>query len=247
SGPGIRVDTGGYPGLEISPRYDSLLAKIVATGGDWVAASRRLAAALEEFSREGVSHNLDMLPAMVAAPEYGGCVWATSYIATHFSSLSDHRRGPSLLAANAAPTQERADQHASVHSIAVHAPMSGVISRIDATIGDVVGAGAPLLVVEAMKIEHPITAEQAMSIDVIDVAIGDVVSVDAFVVGGEPADADAVCHPAPDGDWSAEGAEIQRRRQWASKHGGPEKVRRQHDQGKLTARERVEAIADRDS
>src|SRR5262249_7328851 len=33
AGRGVRVDTAGYPGYTVSPRYDSLLAKVVTTGG----------------------------------------------------------------------------------------------------------------------------------------------------------------------------------------------------------------------
>jgi len=42
-------------------------------------------------------------------------------------------------------------------------------------------------------------------------------------------------------DWSAEVAEIARRRQIAAQMGGPEKVARQKREGKLTARERIAA------
>jgi acetyl-CoA carboxylase carboxyltransferase component len=44
--------------------------------------------------------------------------------------------------------------------------------------------------------------------------------------------------------WQREVDEIERRRQFALELGGPEGIRRQHDQGRLTARERIDKLAD---
>ena len=41
AGRGVRVDTAGYPGYTISPHYDSLLAKVITTGGTLEEAARR--------------------------------------------------------------------------------------------------------------------------------------------------------------------------------------------------------------
>lgn len=53
-GPGIRVDSHLYPGYTVPRYYDSLLAKIISRGKDRNEAINRLAAALEEFTAEGV-------------------------------------------------------------------------------------------------------------------------------------------------------------------------------------------------
>ncbi|MHB1594202.1 MAG: hypothetical protein ACYCO9_21015 [Streptosporangiaceae bacterium] len=58
---------------------------------------------------------------------------------------------------------------------------------------------------------------------------------------------DRTAEDGPDQDWSAGVAEIERRRALARRMGGPAKVDRQHAAGKLTARERIDAIADPDS
>jgi len=47
-----------------------------------------------------------------------------------------------------------------------------------------------------------------------------------------------------DEDWSPEVEEIRRRRELAAEMGGPEKVARQHASGRLTARERIDRLAD---
>ncbi|MDP2753505.1 MAG: acetyl-CoA carboxylase biotin carboxylase subunit, partial [Nitrospirota bacterium] len=48
-GPGIRVDTHIYPGYEISPYYDSLVAKIISHGNNRKEAVKIMKRALDEF------------------------------------------------------------------------------------------------------------------------------------------------------------------------------------------------------
>jgi acetyl-CoA carboxylase biotin carboxylase subunit len=64
-GPGVRVDTHLYPGYEIPPYYDSLLAKLVVWGEDRAEALARSARALAEFQVEGVKTNLPFHRAIV--------------------------------------------------------------------------------------------------------------------------------------------------------------------------------------
>ena len=53
-GPGVRVDTHLFSGYEVPRYYDSLLAKVIATGKDRDQAIERLGGALDEFIVEGV-------------------------------------------------------------------------------------------------------------------------------------------------------------------------------------------------
>jgi len=52
-GPGIRIDSHVYSGYVISPYYDSMIGKIIATGKDRAEAIVRLRRALEEFTING--------------------------------------------------------------------------------------------------------------------------------------------------------------------------------------------------
>jgi acetyl-CoA carboxylase, biotin carboxylase subunit len=54
-GPGVRVDTHIFAGYEVPRYYDSLLAKVIATGKDRDQAIERLGGALDEFIVEGVN------------------------------------------------------------------------------------------------------------------------------------------------------------------------------------------------
>jgi acetyl/propionyl-CoA carboxylase alpha subunit len=60
------------------------------------------------------------------------------------------------------------------------APMPGTVVRIFATVGQVVAAGQPLMVLEAMKMEHTITSPSAGQIAAVHVSEGD--QVDAGVI-----------------------------------------------------------------
>jgi acetyl-CoA carboxylase biotin carboxylase subunit len=53
-GPGLRVDTHLEPGAVVPPFYDSLLAKVIAHGGDREEAITRMRGALGRFHVEGV-------------------------------------------------------------------------------------------------------------------------------------------------------------------------------------------------
>ncbi len=59
--PGVRIDAGIREGSEISPHYDSMLAKIIAWGTDREQARRRLCAALEATRVLGVVTNQSFL------------------------------------------------------------------------------------------------------------------------------------------------------------------------------------------
>ena len=58
-GNGVRVDTAAYDGFEITPYYDSMIAKVIVSGRDRTEAIAKMRTALEEMVVVGVSTNLD--------------------------------------------------------------------------------------------------------------------------------------------------------------------------------------------
>ena len=78
AGRGVRVDTAGYPGYTVSPHYDSLLAKVITTGGTLEEAARRAVRALAEFDIAGVPANTGLLQALLQAPGSARTTWAGS-------------------------------------------------------------------------------------------------------------------------------------------------------------------------
>ena len=66
------------------------------------------------------------------------------------------------------------------------APMNGSLIACMVTVGQQVAIGDPLIVVEAMKMEHTITAPQAGTVSEIYFQVGDLVSADAQLLHLEP-------------------------------------------------------------
>ena len=59
-GPGVRVDTHLYQGYRIPSQYDSLIAKLCATGHNRETAIAQMRVALSEFMIEGIEHNVPL-------------------------------------------------------------------------------------------------------------------------------------------------------------------------------------------
>ncbi|MCA9913168.1 MAG: acetyl-CoA carboxylase biotin carboxylase subunit, partial [Anaerolineae bacterium] len=57
-GPGVRVDSGVYSGFEITPYYDSMIAKLITFGETRAVAMARMRRALSEYVIMGVKHNI---------------------------------------------------------------------------------------------------------------------------------------------------------------------------------------------
>lgn len=73
-GPGIRVDSHMVSGADVPPHYDSLIAKIVASGTDRAECIARMKSALAELRVEGITVNADLHSFILedAAFEAGG-------------------------------------------------------------------------------------------------------------------------------------------------------------------------------
>jgi acetyl-CoA carboxylase, biotin carboxylase subunit len=59
-GPGVRVDTFAHEGCEISPYYDSLIAKLMTHGRDRAEAIARMKRSLEVMVVEGIKTNIPL-------------------------------------------------------------------------------------------------------------------------------------------------------------------------------------------
>lgn len=260
SGPGIRVDTAAYAGWVVNPRYDSLLAKVVSSGDDFESAARRGARALVELDIEGLSTNRSLLHAVLTDPDFLLGAWDTGFLAERLAGYGAHTLPASPLAAVAARDEPPAPADATRDEIlpegveVVRAPMTGVVVSIQAPdAGRIVASSATLVVLEAMKMEHAVRAEGPRRIVRTLVAVGDLVEVGTPLLQVQADDTDTVVEPSPgqadeatgvQDDWAPEVAEIAWRSELADGLGGPAKIQRQRATGRLTARERISAIAD---
>ncbi|WP_100811101.1 pyruvate carboxylase [Microbacterium sp. BR1] len=80
-GAGIRLDGGTTAaGSQVSPHFDSMLAKLTCRGRDFPAAVSRARRALAEFRIRGVSTNIPFLQAVLDDPSFVAGDIATSFI-----------------------------------------------------------------------------------------------------------------------------------------------------------------------
>ena len=114
AGPGVRVDTHLAVGAEVSPYYDSLLAKVICWGQDREQARRRMIAALNEFSLSGPQTSAAFLRDVIASAPFARADLSTRFLPEFFPrwQLDEESRRIALLAAalmGAAPTQSRSN------------------------------------------------------------------------------------------------------------------------------------------
>jgi len=85
TGPGVRVDTGVYPGFEITPFYDPLIAKLIVWGETRAQAILRMRRALEEYRIIGVQTNIPFHQTMMDSHRFMGGQYDTRFVEERFS------------------------------------------------------------------------------------------------------------------------------------------------------------------
>ena len=85
---GLRVDAGVEAGYVISPFYDSMIAKLIATGPDRDTAIARLAAALEGTLVAGPKTNASFLHALCLHPDFRKATMDTGLIGRDLAKLA---------------------------------------------------------------------------------------------------------------------------------------------------------------
>jgi acetyl-CoA/propionyl-CoA carboxylase biotin carboxyl carrier protein len=213
-GPGIRVDAGAGRGTTISEFYDSLVAKLICYGADRTEAIRRMRRALDEYRLEGVATTIPFHRLVAWADWFERGDFSTSTVETSIdlSGLPPGAASPGEGRARDVTVElsgkrfairlwERPDAerkkphlpdpgarggHAGVGEI-ITAPMQGTILRVLAEEGEMVVVGAPVLVLEAMKMENMIVANRDGQVKTLKVKAGDSVQLGApLVIIGPP-------------------------------------------------------------
>ena len=240
SGRGVRVDTHGYAGFAVGPRYDSLLAKVIVTAGSVAQAAVRARRALAELDVDGVPVNVALLRALLERPELVDGTLDTAFVDAHLPELV-----PDVVAVERAPAEAPPGTEAALSTT------HGVVVAIEVAEGDVVPAGAELVVLEAMKMQHVVHAGAAGRVDAVAVKVGDTVAAGvpvAFLAPVDDVDAPAQDATATDLDHvRADLAESLGRHESGLDAGRPDPTRRRHEAGRRTARENVDDLLDPDS
>lgn len=93
-GAGVRVDGGTtFTGSEISPHFDSMLAKLTCRGRTFSDAVKRARRAVAEFRIRGVATNIPFLLALLDDPDFAAGRVTTSFIETHPELLTARAPG----------------------------------------------------------------------------------------------------------------------------------------------------------
>jgi propionyl-CoA carboxylase alpha chain len=82
-GPGVRVDSGVAPGLEVGVHYDPMLAKVIAWAPERSAAALALAGALARARLHGVTTNRDLLVNVLRHPAFLAGETDTGFLDRH--------------------------------------------------------------------------------------------------------------------------------------------------------------------
>jgi acetyl-CoA carboxylase carboxyltransferase component/acetyl/propionyl-CoA carboxylase alpha subunit len=254
-GQGVRVDTHLEQGTEVATRYDSLLLKLVVHGGEpgLGPALRKLGRALAELVVEGVETNTDLLRAIVGHGEVVAGRATTRFVEQHLEELletaaghadaeGEHPRVEPGRIPGGAPEPSTGEGREVIRS-----PLTGTVVQVVAA-GDEVVADQPLVLVEAMKMEHVVAARTAGRVDRVLVDVGDEVTTHAPLLVFEPAEggtqADADEEPVDLDHLRPELEELLRRRHQLSDAARREAVDRRHATGLRTARENLGDLCD---
>lgn len=83
-GPGIRVDSGIFPGYTVTPDYDPILSKLVVWDETREKAAERMALALEDYVILGINTTIEFLRDVMRHPEFLAGNTYTDFIPQNF-------------------------------------------------------------------------------------------------------------------------------------------------------------------
>ncbi|MEY3686428.1 MAG: hypothetical protein RLZZ73_286 [Actinomycetota bacterium] len=208
AGPGVRVDAGFKSGDTVGGNFDSLLAKLIVTGATREQAIERARRALAEFEIGGLATALPFHRAILEDPAFTKSFKVyTSYIENEFkNSIPAFAPTPPLITTKVAAEHLIAEVNGKRFEIKLHtpepvvkrhrakqssaggatgagltSPMQGTVVKIAVEEGSRVEAGDLVIVLEAMKMEQPLTAHKSGVIKGLNAKIGETVSSGALL------------------------------------------------------------------
>ena len=203
TGPGVRVDAGFRNGDVIGGNFDSLLAKLIVTGATRKEAIERARRALAEFEVAGLATALPFHRAIVQDPAFTEKFKVyTSYIENEFTNeIPAFESVVAEIQTKVAAEKLVAEVNGKRFEILVHtpepvvkrhrakqssvtgstgsglaSPMQGTVVKIAVEEGQSVEAGDLVFVLEAMKMEQPLSAHKSGVITNLKAVIGETVA-----------------------------------------------------------------------
>ena len=203
TGPGVRVDAGFRNGDVIGGNFDSLLAKLIVTGSTRQEAIARARRALAEFEVGGLATAIPFHKAILEDPAFTQDFKVyTSYIENEFKNeIPAFQSQANETQTKVAAEKLVAEVNGKRFEILVHAPepvvkrhrakqasvggasgtglaspMQGTIVKIAVSEEQTVAAGDLIIVLEAMKMEQPLSAHKDGVIKNLKAVIGETVA-----------------------------------------------------------------------
>lgn len=167
----IRIDSGVQEKDEISIYYDSLLAKLIIWDKDRSKALKKLNQALNKCSIEGIKTNIEVLKKITLNPYFQNAVLSTSIVKnlnnnnfindediySPWNTNQNWRLGSEIVKqASSRKVLATKKKHSITKPLI--APMPGRVTVLLVKPGQKVKQGENLIAIEAMKMEHIITA-----------------------------------------------------------------------------------------
>ena len=192
----LRMDAGVEEGDEIGLAYDPMIAKLIAHGRNRDEALDLLETALAETRIDGVTTNLPFLRWLVSHPVVRAGEATTAFLTEHpplsqppLLTVANPWNAPWRLNLPAPPPAAPPNIDSAVAAYGpapgesgVTAPMPGTVIRVEVEPGDEIQARRPLVVLEAMKMEIPVSSPFGGTVTAVHVAAGDRVAGGALLV-----------------------------------------------------------------
>jgi acetyl/propionyl-CoA carboxylase alpha subunit/enoyl-CoA hydratase/carnithine racemase len=253
-GPGIRVDACAYAGYAVNPQFDSLLAKLVVHSAStrWQDAVAKAYRALCAFRIQGIATNIGFLKNLLSHAEVAADRINTEFLGQHVAELAGATDHPIRYFDwhDVEETQGEIPLFAEVSDewVAIVAPMNGSIAAITIAEGDMVAPGTEVIVLEAMKMAHHVSAIAGGVVRKVLVAAGEIVAegqVLAYMEANHDMQAEAVSAAALDLDTiRPDLAEIHALHALGQDAARPEAVARRRKTNQRTARENIADLID---
>jgi acetyl-CoA carboxylase biotin carboxylase subunit len=110
TGPGVRLDSGIYAGYEVTPYYDSMLAKLIAWGETRGEAILRMRRALSEYKIMGLKTNLPFHQKLLDSTRFLAGRYDTQFVEQHMT-MEDDGQDPAVYRVEAAAIMATLVEH----------------------------------------------------------------------------------------------------------------------------------------
>jgi acetyl-CoA carboxylase biotin carboxylase subunit len=115
TGPGVRVESGVYEGYEITPYYDSMIAKLICWGDTRAEAILRMKRALNEFRIMGVKTNVPFHQQLFQSTRFQAGQFDTRFVEDRFVMEEESQENSDVAAIAATLIAHRQGREAAEH------------------------------------------------------------------------------------------------------------------------------------